>query len=71
MSIDVDYLIGEDVALVDGRRYVRESYLDEVKAENAELRKLLVDFRDAMWDGGEWTEPFDERMRKLGIEVDG
>lgn len=37
--------------------------------ENAELRKLLVDFRDAMWRGGEWTEPFDERMRELGVEV--
>ena len=40
------------------------------RAENAELRKLLVDFRDAMWGGGEWTEPFDERMRELGVEVD-
>lgn len=36
---------------------------------NAELCKLLVDFRDAMWGGGEWTEPFDERMRELGVEV--
>ena len=41
-----------------------------LEAENAELRKLLVDFRDAMWDGGEWMEPFDERMRELGIEVE-
>ena len=38
--------------------------------ENAKLRELLGDFRDAMWDGGEWTEPFDERMRELGIEVE-
>lgn len=36
---------------------------------NDELRKLLVDFRNAMWSGGEWTEPFDERMRELGVEV--
>ena len=70
MSIDIDYIIGDDIALVDGRRYVRESYLDEAKAENAELRKLLADNRDAMWDGGEWTEPFDERMHELGIEVE-
>lgn len=36
---------------------------------NDELRKLLADFRDAMWSGGEWTEPFDKRMRELGVEV--
>lgn len=36
---------------------------------NDELRNLLIDFRNAMWSGGEWTEPFDERMRELGIEV--
>lgn len=41
MSIDVDYIIGDDVALVDGRRYVRESYLDEAKTENAKLRELV------------------------------
>ena len=44
--------------------------LKRLETENAQLRKLLVDFRDAMWDGGEWTELFDERMRDLGIEVD-
>lgn len=44
--------------------------LRRLQAENAKLRELLVDFRDAMWDGGEWTEPFDERMREMGIEVD-
>lgn len=41
----------------------------KVEAENDKLRKLLADFRDAMWGGGEWTEPFDDRMRELGVEV--
>ncbi len=44
--------------------------LKRLEAENAKLRELLGDFRNTMWDGGEWTEPFDERMRELGIEVD-
>lgn len=39
----------------------------KVEADNDELRKLLLDFRDAMWDYGEWTEPFDERMLELGV----
>ena len=47
-----------------------EEDVARLRRENAELRKLLVDFRDAMWNGGEWTESFDERMRDLGIEVD-
>lgn len=46
-----------------------EDYVNRLESENAELRKLLTDFRDAMWDGGEWTEPFDERMRELGVDV--
>lgn len=44
-------------------------YVNQLEAENAELRKLLVDFRDDMWGGGEWTEPFDERMRELGVDA--
>ena len=44
-------------------------YVNRLEAENAELRKLLADFRNAMWSAGEWTEPFDERMRELGVEV--
>lgn len=36
---------------------------------NDKLLKLLVDFRNDMWRAGEWTEPFDERMRELGVEV--
>lgn len=36
---------------------------------NDKLRKLLADFRNAMWSAGEWTEPFDERMRELGVDL--
>lgn len=36
---------------------------------NDKLRRLLVDFRNDMWRAGEWTEPFDERMRELGVEI--
>lgn len=40
-----------------------------VERQNDELRKLLVDFRNAMWSAGEWTEPFDVRMCELGVEL--
>lgn len=40
-----------------------------VERQNDELRELLRDFRNAMWDAGEWTEPFDVRMCELGMEI--
>ena len=42
--------------------------MSEYVTENNKLRKLLADFRNAMWRAGEWTEPFDDRMRELGVE---
>lgn len=71
----------ESVEFGDGTGYIKAApilakvgalheEIDRLRDESAELRKLLVDFRDAMWGGGEWTEPFDERMRELGIEVE-
>ena len=37
--------------------------------ENAKLRELMRDIYEDMWHGGEWLEPYDQRMRELGIEV--
>lgn len=41
----------------------------KVDAENAKLRELVRDIYEDMWHGGEWLEPYDQRMRELGIEV--
>ena len=42
----------------------------ELEDENAKLRELLKDFYTDMWALGEWLEPYWQRMRELGVEVD-
>ena len=70
---DYDYELPEPIeaANIEGTLLVNaEDAIEQVhclQAENAKLRELLADFRDAMWNGGEWTEPFDERMRELRV----
>lgn len=45
-------------------------YMDALENKIKELQELLIDFRNDMWNNGEWTESFDKRMRELGIEVE-
>lgn len=37
----------------------------------AKLRELVRDIYIDMWNYGEWLEPYEQRMRELGIEVYG
>lgn len=87
MSIQVDYLISEDIALVDDERYVREELLLRAQAENAKLKELCGD----LFKGFECGWPSDvcgdckrdgmgmpiggckleNRAHELGVEVDG
>ena len=46
------------------------SLLLDTMAENAKLRELVKDLYEDMWASGEWLEPYEQRMRELGIEVD-
>ena len=41
-----------------------------VESDNAKLRELVKDIYVDMWALGEWLEPYEQRMRDLGIEVD-
>lgn len=36
----------------------------------AKLRELVRDIYIDMWNHGEWLEPYEQRMRELGIEVE-
>lgn len=40
-----------------------------VESDNAKLRELVKDIYVDMWALGEWLEPYEQRMRDLGIEV--
>lgn len=42
----------------------------KMDAENAKLRELIKDLYEDMWASGEWIEPYEQRMRELGVEVD-
>ena len=70
-------------ALSDGEHYLevphwaREIIVNEferetrqLRAQNAMLRELVKDLYEDMWASGEWLEPYEQRMRELGIEVD-
>lgn len=39
--------------------------------ESAKLRELVKDIYTDMWALGEWLEPYEQRMRELGINVRG
>lgn len=41
-----------------------------VESDNAKLRELVKDIYVDVWALGEWLEPYEQRMRDLGIEVD-
>lgn len=45
-------------------------YICDLEAENATLRELIKDLYADMWASGEWLEPYEQRMRELGIEVE-
>lgn len=51
--------------LRDAHRTIRKLLND-----NAKLRKLVKDLHADMWASGEWLEPYEQRMRELGVEVD-
>lgn len=40
----------------------------QLKAENDKLRELVKDLHADMWASGEWLEPYEQRMRELGVE---
>ena len=42
---------------------------DRLEAENVKIRELIKDLYVDMWNLGEWLEPYEQRMRELGIEV--
>lgn len=41
--------------------------VSDMQAENVNLRKLLKDLYEDMWALGEWLEPYEQRMRELGV----
>ena len=46
------------------------SEFERLTSDNAKLRELVKDLYADMWDSGEWLEPYEQRIRELGIEVD-
>ena len=53
-----------------GGAWVAHSEYMKLKADNAKLRELVKDLYADMWDSGEWLEPYEQRIRELGVEVD-
>ena len=60
----------ESVVLKRGAEYRKPTTLSQLEAENATLRELIKDLYADMWASGEWLEPYEQRMRELGIEVE-
>lgn len=65
----------ENAKLRDGANAMRQLYEDELKhalAENAKLRELVADLWEYIYIGtAQDGQRLHDRMRELGIEVDG
>ena len=71
---DMDKPFGSSVLERDVKRIVVNPFSDSPQRfvpelENDKLRELIKELYTDMWDSGEWLEPYEQRMRELGIEV--